>query len=222
MKKEILKFNNINYVIYTPENTELSCLPLLIYLHGAGERGTVVEHLDRHAIPKLISQGREYNAIILCPQCPAQFVWDNIVADVKEIIDDTVKKYNVKPDRISITGSSMGGFGTWSMGLTYRNFFSAIGPIAGGGMSWRCANLIKTPIWAFHGKLDTAVPLEYSQRMVDSVLSHGGEAKLTVLEDMGHNDAINHVYEEGSIVDWLLSMRRTDFSYVPESLEDMF
>ncbi len=222
MNKEICKFKDINFVVYTPQNVNFSDLPLLVYLHGAGERGTVVDHLDRHAIPRLISQGREYGAVVLCPQCPAQFVWDNIVADVKAIIDITVEKYAIKPDRICITGSSMGGFGTWSMGLTYRNFFSAIGPVAGGGMSWRCENLIKTPVWAFHGELDTAVTPENSQRMVDAVLSKGGDAKLTVINDMGHNDAINYVYEDGKLTDWLLSMRRTDFSYVPECLESLF
>lgn len=71
--------NGLNNIVYIPENGNASELPLLIYLHGAGERGNNLDHLSRHAIPRLIENGREYNAIVLCPQCSANNVWDNVV-----------------------------------------------------------------------------------------------------------------------------------------------
>ena len=211
----------LNYILFLPEKP-LADLPLLIYLHGAGERGENLEHLYRHAIPKFINEGREYDALVLCPQCPANAVWDNVVYKLKELIDSVVQEYGVKKDRICITGSSMGGFGTWMMGLTFRNFFSAIGPVAGGGMSWRCSNLCKTPVFAMHGDKDAVVPIGYSQLMVDSLKKAGGEVEFKVLEGYGHNDGIEKAYADNQLTDWLLSKRRSDFSYVPEYLEELF
>ena len=210
----------INYGVYAPESYE--GLPLIVYLHGAGERGENYSHLTRHAIPMLIAEGREYPAVVLCPQCPAEFVWDNIVTTVKSIIDKVAEEYSVDKSRICITGSSMGGFGTWSMGLTYPNFFSAIAPIAGGGMAWRADNLRTTPVYAYHGALDTAVLPELSKMMVEKVNQTGGRAELEILENYGHNDGINEVYRRGEVIDKLLGERRTTKEIIKEHLSHMF
>lgn len=205
---------NMTYEVFYPN--EYNDLPLIVYLHGAGERGTEISHVHRHAIPKLISEGKEFPAVVLCPQCPTWAVWDNVVATVKDVIDHIVAQFEIKPDRICITGSSMGGFGTWMMGKTYPNFFSAIGPVAGGGMSWRTSNLRTTPVYAVHGAADTCVPLLYSELMVNGVNNAGGNAKLLPLEGLGHNDGIDYAYRNTDLIDWLLAQRRTDFSIVPE------
>lgn len=210
----------MNYGVYTPEN--YNELPLIVYLHGAGERGEEFSHLERHGISRLLSEGKEYPAVILTPQCPAQFVWDNVVTNVKEIIDTVVDEYGIKKDRISITGSSMGGFGTWMMGLTYNNFFAGIAPVAGGSMSWRMQNLKTTPVYAFHGDKDTLVPPVYSELCVNAVNANGGNAKLEILENYGHNDGINYAYEHTDLIEWLILQRRTDFSKVPEFCSHLF
>ena len=211
---------SMNYGVFYPD--EYKELPLLVYLHGAGERGEVFEHLYRHAIPKLINDGREIPAIVLCPQCPRWAVWDNVVDRVKGIIDKVAEEYGVKKDRISITGSSMGGYGTWSMGLAYPNFFSAIAPVAGGGMAWRTPRLKTTPVYAFHGECDPDVLPIYSELMVNGVNKNGGSAKLVLLENLGHNDGINYAYRETDLIDWLLSQRRTNFDYVADVCEEYF
>ena len=212
----------MNYVVYTKDGANISELPLIIYLHGAGERGLKVDHLSRHGIPKFLDMGREYDATFLCPQCPCDRVWDNVVNEVKAIIDNVVKEYGIKKDRICITGSSMGGFGTWMMGLTFTNFFAGIAPIAGGGMSWRGGNLRSTPVLAAHGDADNIVPIIYSQLMVDRLKSFGADAELITLEGFGHNDGINEAYENETIINWLLKQRRTDYSDVPEAVSDCF
>ncbi len=210
----------MNYGVYYPDNYKE--LPLVVYLHGAGERGENFSHLERHAIPRLLKEGKEYNAVILTPQCPAEFVWDNVVANLKEIIDCVVSKYEIKEDRITITGSSMGGFGTWMMGLTYNNFFAGIAPISGGGMSWRMSNLKYTPVYAFHGDKDTLVPHVYSELCVNAVKAGGGNAELKILEGMGHNDAINYAYESTDLMEWLLAQRRTNFVKIAEFSSHLF
>ncbi len=222
MFKKVNKFNGMNYIVYTPDCKDMSELPLMIYLHGAGERGTNVQHIEKIGVPKMINEGREYEAVVLCPQCPAQFVWDNIVVELKALIDKIVDEYHIKKDRICITGSSMGGFGTWMMGLTYRNFFSAIGPVAGGAMAWRCYNLKTTPVFAIHGDKDEAVSLEYSQFCVNVINGFNGNVKFKILKGYGHNDGIDKAYKDTELTDWLLKQRRTDFSYVSETLESYF
>lgn len=210
----------MNYMVHYPDNTK--DLPLIVYLHGAGERGKNISHLYRHGIPKLLSEGKEIPAVVLCPQCPANYVWDNVVSSVKQIIDMVVSEYGIKNDRICITGSSMGGFGTWMMGLTYPSFFSCMAPICGGGMEWRAEKLKSTPVLTVHGAKDEVVPLLRSTLMVDAVNNKGGNAELIVLDDYGHNDAIDYAYRNTKVIEWLLSHRRTNFEYIPEICENIF
>lgn len=211
---------NMNYTVFYPD--EYKDLPLIVYLHGAGERGTDISHIYRHAIPKLIKEGREIPAVVLAPQCPRQYVWDNVVENVKRIIDSVTEEFEIKADRISITGSSMGGFGTWMMGLTYPSFFAGIAPIAGGGMSWRALKLRSTPVLAIHGSVDDAVPIVYSQLMVDGVNNSGGKAELIALQNYSHNDGIDYAYRNTKLIEWLVAQRRTNFDYIPEICEEMF
>lgn len=212
--------DGINYVVYYPEN--FAELPLLIYLHGAGERGKNLSHIYRHGVPKLIKEGKEIPAVVLCLQCPAGFVWDNKVCEVKEIIDKVATEYGILPDRIAITGSSMGGFGTFMMVKTYPEFFSCGAPVAGGGMSWRAQRLVSTPIYALHGKNDRTVPCEYSQMMIESAINAGAKARLVLLEGYDHNDGIDYAYRNTDLIEWALKQRRTDFSHVADVCEDIF
>ena len=141
---------------------------------------------------------------------------------MKGIIDSVVQEFDVQKDRITITGSSMGGFGTWMMGKTYGNFFAAIAPVAGGGMSWRAANLCTTPVLAVHGDQDTAVPIIYSELMVDSVNAFGGRAELISLKGFGHNDGIDFAYRNTKLIEWLLEQRRGNFEKVSETYSEFF
>jgi len=218
-----LNNNKMNYVLGIPNDAkENEQLPLIIYLHGAGERGNNIENVYRHAIPKHLKEGKEIDAIVLCPQCPANCVWDNIVFDVKELIDDVVSKYNVDKSRISLTGSSMGGFGTFAMGFTFNNFFSCIVPVAGGGTSWRISNLKDLSIRMYHGDKDTAVPIEYSYLMYNNLKYQNKDTELVVLEGYGHNDGIDRCYDELGVYDYLLSHTNKDKKINEEFLHEMF
>ena len=222
-QKDFFRTDNefdMNYKVFYPDRYE--GLPLLIYLHGAGERGGESEHLFRHGIPKLIREGVEIPAVVLCPQCPAWAVWDNVVDRVKAIIDRVASEFSIANDRICITGSSMGGFGTWMMGKTYPTFFAAIAPVAGGGMSWRAGNLRTTPVLAVHGACDRDVPPIYSELMVNAVQKKGGSAELILLDGLGHNDGIDYAYRHTKLIEWILSQRKRDFSPVAEYCSEFF
>ncbi|MBE5956208.1 MAG: phospholipase [Lachnospiraceae bacterium] len=210
----------ISYQMFYPDKYEDN--PLIVFLHGAGERGTDISHVDRWALPRLLKSGLKIPAVILCPQCPVEYTWDNIVKELKALIDEVVEKFQIKKDRILITGASMGGFGTWSMGINYPTFFAGIAPVAGGGMSWRASNLISTPVYAVHGEKDGTVPVIYSQLMVDGVKACGGKVEFISLAGMDHGDGIEYAYEHTQLIEWLLKQRRKDFSAVAEACSEYF
>ena len=227
--KRLLEKQNGNlpgYILYIPEKmTEKSIeeMPLLVYLHGAGERGTNLEHVERHGIPYLIhAENAEIPAIVLCPQCPAQFVWNNIVTEVKALIEKTVREWSIKKDRICITGSSMGGYGTWEMGMTYPDYFSAIAPVCGGGMQWRSQKLLTTPVKAYHGTRDDVVELINSRLMIKNLTDSSAGAELVEMDGFGHNDGIYEAYKNRDLIKWILSKRRVDFKPVSEVFGELF
>ena len=110
-------------------------LPLIVMLHGAGERGSL-EKVRNMGVCKLFLNDPDYlglRTVTLSPLCPTGIFWHNIPFDIMDVIEDTAVTYRIDRSRISITGLSMGGYGTWEMGILYPNYFSALGPICGGG-----------------------------------------------------------------------------------------
>lgn len=161
-------------------------------------------------------------AVFLVPQCPAWAVWDNVVRELKTLINSVVLEYGINSDSITLTGASIGGFGTWMIGITYPNFFAEIAPVAGGEISWRSCKLRTTPVFAVHGECAPDVPIEYSKMMIKHLDTDGGMASLLPLPGLGHNDAIDYAYRPTKLIDWLISQRRTDFSEVKEVCWDLF
>lgn len=211
----------MNYLIFVPKEYKEN-LPLIVYLHGAGERGKKIEHLSRHGLVKLLTEGREIDAVVLAPQCPADCVWDNLPHQLKALIDEIVNRYKIDAKKITVTGSSMGGFGTWMLGMTYPNFFAGLAPVAGGGMEWRGSNLAQTPIRAYHGKKDKTVECIRSEMMVQAVNEKGGVAELVPLENLGHNDGIDFAYRSTDLVQWLLKQTRQEIGTVFETCSEWF
>lgn len=208
---ELKQFNGMDYWLYTPEQPGAH-KPLVVFLHGAGERGPEPEKVFNISLPKWLKEGKwAPDAYVLCPQCPAGFDWNAKVEQLKSVIDHEAEQLQSDPGRISITGLSMGGFGTWAMGITYPNFFCAIAPVCGGGLSWRTPNLKNMPVWAFHGEQDSTVPLRNSVEMVDGVNKNGGKARLTIFHTVGHN-CWDEAYSTTTVLNWLLEQERTDFT----------
>jgi len=134
LKRRVAKTVTTQYLIYLPKDYEAQSKkrwPLMLFLHGAGERGTNIAKVAVHGPPKLVKQGRDFPFIIVSPQCPNGERWDNDV--LLALLDEVGEKYRVDESRVYLTGLSMGGYGAWSLGLTHPERFAAIAPICGGG-----------------------------------------------------------------------------------------
>jgi len=197
----------LNYLLCLPKDYDKQDKwPVLLFLHGSGERGDDIELVKKHGPPKLIAAGQDFPFIVASPQCPSDKGWEPI--ELVTLLDDLAKTYKVDQDRLYVTGLSMGGYGTWSLAAYAPKKLAAIAPICGGGeafMTKRCAHL---PVWVFHGAKDTGVPLERSQVMVEALKKNGGNRKLTVYLEAGH-DAWTETYSNPEFYTWLLEQKRT-------------
>ena len=196
------------YLVYLPAKYDTAiCWPLLVYLHGSGQRGSDLELLrDEQGPPGLIERGRDLPMIVVSPQCPADRRWSP--TEVLELVDHVVDTLSVDEARIYLTGYSMGGYGTWEVAAAAPGLFAAIAPVAGAGDPAAATRLVDVPVWAFHGAKDDVIPLRHSQEMVDAVRATGGSARLTVYPEQGHA-VCGRTYAKGELFDWLLSQRRT-------------
>lgn len=211
---EIVKTIRSDYMLYLPDDyaTTLDNWPLILFLHGAGERGSELNKVAKHGLPKRISQeGLQFPFVILSPQCPEGGWWPSElqVDTLKELLDDIVSRYRIDQDRIYVTGLSMGGMGTWQLAEMYPDRFAAIAPICGGGNPECAESIAHLPVWAFHGAKDDAVPLEESEKMVAALKKANGRVKFTVYPDTGHN-AWTPTYKNPELYEWLLKHTRSD------------
>ena len=194
------------YLVYTPADFQAEeRLPMIVFLHGAGERGSDPERMKCHSIPKLFDGPVNYRCVVICPQCPDGQVWNTQVDKVKEFIVCMAEQYHVDREKISLTGVSMGGYGCWELAMNYPELFCALAPVCGDGMPWRAGLLKDLPVWAFHGEADNVVFPEGSKRMIDAINRVGGQAKLTLYPGVGHDCWVKAYAPETGLIEWLLS-----------------
>ncbi len=197
----------MGYLLYLPKDYESKeSWPLLLFLHGSGERGDNLELVKKHGPPKLISEGKDFPFIVVSPQCPNDRWWEPM--ELVALLDDISSKYKVDKDRMYLTGLSMGGFGTWRLAFFAPHKFAAIAPICGGGETYWAKQIAYLPVWAFHGDKDTGVPPERSKVMVEAIKKHGGDPKLTIYAEAGH-DSWTETYNNPKFYEWLLEQRRS-------------
>jgi len=215
-EKKISHTVGLDYLLHLPQGYKArgERWPLMLFLHGAGERGSNVQNVAAHGPPKIVKSKRDLPFVIVSPQCPTDRTWrdDELLA----LLDAIVAKHNIDTNRIYVTGLSMGGYGSWSLGSKYPERFAAIAPICGGGEQIplllasrdKKMALRSLGVWAFHGARDPVVPLEESQRMTNAFMRAGcKDVKLTVYPEAGH-DSWTQAYEEPEIWNWFLAHRR--------------
>ena len=194
------------FVSYKPSNAS-GKLPLILQLHGAGERGNGGDDLklvDVHGFSKL-AMANEYECIFAMPQCPKDSFWVAHVESILAFIEQLKEEFDIDEDRICLTGLSMGGYGTWYTSMAKPDIFSCIVPVCGGGMPW-FAGALKMPVWAFHGAEDTVVTPIQSDEMVANLRRYNDDVTYTRMDGVGHG-VWEYAYIEETLA-WILSKKK--------------
>ena len=208
----------LKYLLYLPPEYSArkqgERWPLMLFLHGSGERGTNVQRVAIHGPLSLVRQGTNFPFIIVAPLCPGGEKWEN--KPLLQLLDHVEKKYAVDTNRVYLTGLSMGGFGTWTLGLAAPERFAALAPVCGGisyidllSASRERTNALKNlPIWTFHGGQDNEIPLDESKRIVDALKAKGlSNVRLTIYPEARHN-SWTETYNNPELYEWLLAQKR--------------
>ena len=204
-KKSFTQEVSSHYLLDLPKDyDEKTGWPLLVFLHGYGQSGDDLQIVRENGPPKLFGEGKQFPFVLASPQCPTGFYWRGNV--VIGLIDHLIENYSIDPNRIYLTGLSMGGYGTWQISHEYPERFAAVAPVCGGGLfvsPYFMDRLKNLPVWAFHDKRDDVIPYQESFSMVKGVNAAGGNAKLTTFDEGKHNIS-EEAYNNDELYDWFL------------------
>jgi len=220
--KTITREVGCRYLISRPTNYAAepeSKFPLILFLHGVGERGDDIWRASIHGPSKFAANHPDFPFILVTPQCPNGEVWSN--ENLLALLAEVTAKNRVDEKRIYLTGLSMGGYGTWNLGLAYPEKFAAIAPVCGGGERLEVVlaarglsglakqqSLATLPVWAFHGAKDPVVPIEESERIVKALReAKCEEVKFTVYPEAQH-DSWTETYNNPELYAWFLKHER--------------
>jgi predicted peptidase len=184
--------------------------PLVVFLHGAGERGNDNEAQLKHGVVNFAGaeNRKKYPCFLIAPQCPEDKFWrGGPLQLVLDLIGAVRKEFSIDEKRIYLTGLSMGGYGTWDLLAQKPELFAAGVPICGGGDETEAATLAKIPIWAFHGDKDMAVKVERSRTMIEAIKKAGGKPKYTEYPGVGH-DSWTVTYKDPEMLKWLFAQKK--------------
>lgn len=206
MKKEVLLFEDIQYIIRYPKGYQVGKkYPIILFLHGAGSRGKDVHTLMENPFFVITDEYYDFPFITVAPVCSAN-TWFDMFEILKRFVQALAMISFVDSSRMYLMGNSMGGYGTWQLAMSMPEYFAAIVPICGGGMYWNAGRLVNVPVWAFHGAKDNVVFVEESVKMVEAVNRCGGNVKLTIYPENMH-DSWSDTYRNPEVFEWLLSHR---------------
>lgn len=200
----------LSYLLYLPPSygTVDKKWPVLVFLHGSGERGTNLELVQKHGPPKLT--GREaLPFIVVSPQCPRETRWSDpaVFRLLQGMLDDVLRKFSADAERVYLTGLSMGGQGTWYWAAQEPYRFAAIIPICGRAEPSWGERLAHLPTWVFHGAKDPAVNISESEKIVAAIRAAGGDPRFTVYPEAKH-DSWTETYANPEIYAWLQSFTK--------------
>jgi predicted peptidase len=183
--------------------------PLVLFLHGAGERGADNRRQLVHGAAQFLKpeRRRKHACFVVAPQCPSGRWWTDSLESVMELVRQLQADYRIDPDRLYVTGLSMGGFGTFALTTRYPDVFAAAAPICGGGDPTQAKTLISLPLWVFHGDADRVVPVGLSRSMIKAIESGGGMPKYTEYPGVGH-DCWTQTYANPDFHEWLFAQKK--------------
>ncbi len=199
----------LQYLLQLPANYSADTpagYPLILFLHGSGERGDSLPLVKAWGPPRIASE-KGLPFIVISPQCPANEWWTSLLYPLSQLLDQAIATYNIDTSRIYLTGLSMGGFGTFALAQMYPRYFAAIAPVCGGGTPGLAKFSTNLPTWIFHGEVDEVVPVENSELMYKALQEAGADVKLTVFPGVNHDSWIP-AYNNSGLFEWFLEHQK--------------
>jgi predicted peptidase len=196
--------------------------PLVLFLHGAGERGDDNKAQLKHGVIPIINGAEKLGkpVFLIAPQCPRDRWWSEpaqdrtrlsaanqpnaLLENVLALVGQLQKEHPIDPKRLHVTGISMGGFGTWDLLARAPGRIASAIPICGGGDPALAKKFKHVPVWAFHGEADDVVPVEGTRKMIEALEKAGGKPKATYYPGVGH-DSWTRTYDNPEVLRWLLA-----------------
>lgn len=220
------------YQVFVPKQwTADEKWPVIFFLHGAGERGSDGVQQTKEGLPEILRSQLDFPAIVVMPQCARGTWWGESAMEKQAFaaLEQSMQSFNGDPNRLYLTGLSMGGYGTWAFGYKYPDKFAALVPVCG-GVTTRRTRLVapewhpsskapenpyretatgigKVPVWAFHGDMDRSVPVAESRNLTEALKASGGNVRYTEYPGVPHN-SWDRAYAESELIPWLLSQKK--------------
>jgi predicted peptidase len=211
---EVRDSEGFSYLLFTPKNKVEEVdgkLPLIISLHGIGERGSDLQILKSDGLPKILDGDVSFPFMVISPQCPLSTEWyytnENNIERMRGLLDDAIQRFPIDTNRIYITGFSMGGIGSWYFIINLPEYFAAAAPIAFRADGWSPCDAKEIPVWAFHGSDDSVIPFRRASLLVDQFRNCGGDIEFTVYDGAGH-DSWTRTYNNNDLYSWLLNQSK--------------
>jgi|TARA_B110000240_G_C13446586_1_gene430603 predicted peptidase len=198
---------NLEYVVYMPDGLS-GKLPLVLSLHGAGERGRNIDLVDIHGFPKQAKAGTDFPFILVAPQCPLDRYWSDseLVDGLIAIQKSCFQKFNVDTERFYVTGLSMGGYGTYALASKIPHKIAAALPVCGVADLKTIHKMKDIPTWIFHGDQDQVILVKNSLDAFGILDQINPNVHLTIYEGIGH-DSWTETYQNPDVLDWMLSQQ---------------
>ncbi len=220
------------YQVYVPADyRSKKSWPVMLFLHGSGERGSDGLLQTEVGLPRAIRQNSSrFPFVVVIPQCSNDTTWDapDMEAQAMAALDASIKEFHGDVSRVYLTGMSMGGYGVWQFAIDHPGRFAALVPVCSGVRALSdmpelrvtivdnpkisdpyaeiARRVGKTPVWIFHGDADDAVPVDEARHMAAALKAAGGNYKYTEYPGVGHN-SWDKAYYEPDLVPWLLEHR---------------
>lgn len=209
----------VNFLFYLPGDygkDPAKKWPLMLYLHGSGSRGSDLSLVRAGGLPMPLEKVKDFPFIVVSPQCPSDTgTWSGQIDAIDALLELIQAHYAVDPQRMTLTGFSMGGFGAWEYALRYPTRFAAIVPVSGGyffqstAIPVNLCDLKDLPVWVFHGQKDTVVALDQATTLVDALKTCHGNVRLTIYPDADHNGTARLAYyAEPDLYTWMADQKR--------------
>ncbi len=207
---------DLKYLVYTPGNfntNQTQTWPLILFLHGSGERGDDPQKIKKYCLPRELESRADFPFVVLSPLCPANHRWIDMADPVMRLLSEITQRYEVDTRRIYLSGFSMGGEGAWYFAAQHPDQFAAVAPVSGqipdvpNFLETMCT-LKNTPVWVFHGAADEMVPLANSQKLAQTLHDCGGDVQFTVYDGLKHGETSDKTYADPNLFNWFLTKTR--------------